>query len=302
MIFRWNSANLPPAIRRLDVPAPPEWANRRILHLTDLHLTPNSGEAERIVRGLTGVSCDILVITGDILEHAEALPELKKVLDAIACSGPRFAVLGNHDLVGDRHYVPNELHPAIEFMKVQAVRVLSRFFGRIKEARPVRRDDEAEQIRSAVESVGVRVLHNESMPVADFKDAWIVGVADPYSGHDDVPGALQELPTSTRPLALIHAPGPAPELIAAGAFLVLSGHTHGNQVYLPGMDRLFGFGGKDWRPRYGIFEQPGGVVVVSGGAGHLVPLRVNVPPEAWLIDLVPMTARTTKQSIAVATR
>jgi predicted MPP superfamily phosphohydrolase len=268
------------------VAAPLAWAGKRILHLTDLHLIPHSRETKRIRAGIEGIRCDVIAITGDILEHEDSLGDLKQILEGVECDGPKIAVLGNHDLHGDRGFRIYGHHPAVEFVRGRVCITLANRLKRYAEERPERRPDEAERIRAAIESIGIPVLMNQAAPIVNWNDAWVLGLNDPYSGADDLTSALLDLPSGARPLGLVHAPGPAPAMVRAGAFLVLSGHTHGNQVYLPGTDSLMRLGAQDWQPRYGVFRQPGGTIIVSSGAGHLLPIRIACPPEVWVADLV----------------
>jgi len=95
-------------------------------------------------------------------------------------------------------------------------------------------------VRTALERHGYEVLRNHTT-VAHVRGAplALVGVDDPVTRHDDLDAAFAGAPAKTTKLVLCHAPDRAPDLAKRGADLVLSGHTHGGQIYIPGItDRL----------------------------------------------------------------
>jgi hypothetical protein len=95
-------------------------------------------------------------------------------------------------------------------------------------------------VRAALERHGYEVLRNHTT-VAHVRGAplALVGVDDPVTRHDDLDAAFAGAPVGMTKLVLCHAPDRAPDLAKRGADLVLSGHTHGGQIYIPGItDRL----------------------------------------------------------------
>jgi hypothetical protein len=95
-------------------------------------------------------------------------------------------------------------------------------------------------VRSALERNGYEVLRNQTT-VADVRGAPLamVGVDDPVTRHDDLDAAFAGAPTNVTRIALCHAPDRAPALARRGASMVLSGHTHGGQIFIKGItDRL----------------------------------------------------------------
>lgn len=93
---------------------------------------------------------------------------------------------------------------------------------------------------SALERNGYEVLQN-STTVADVRGAplAIVGIDDPVTRHDDLDAAFAGAPAGVTKLVLCHLADRGPALARRGADLVLSGHTHGGQIYVKGItDRL----------------------------------------------------------------
>lgn len=95
-------------------------------------------------------------------------------------------------------------------------------------------------VRAALERNGYEVLRNRTT-IADVRGAPLamVGVDDPVTRHDDLEASFAGAPAGTTKVVLCHSPDKGPELAARGASLVLSGHTHGGQMYVKGItDRL----------------------------------------------------------------
>jgi predicted MPP superfamily phosphohydrolase len=68
-------------LRRLTVPVlAPGARPLRVLHLSDLHMTPGQDKKREWVRSLAALEPDLVVDTGDNLAHVEAVPV---VLDAL---------------------------------------------------------------------------------------------------------------------------------------------------------------------------------------------------------------------------
>jgi uncharacterized protein len=95
-------------------------------------------------------------------------------------------------------------------------------------------------VRGALERNGYEVLRNQTT-IAQVRGAPlpIVGVDDPVTRHDDLDAAFAGAPEELARVVLCHAPDRAPALAQRGADLVLSGHTHGGQIYIKGItDRI----------------------------------------------------------------
>ena len=115
---------------------------------------------------------------------------------------------------------------------------------------------------------------------------WIAGVDELWWGHPNLGDALAKIPARSAVILLSHNPDFAEDDPNPRIGLILSGHTHGGQMYAPGL-------GCSWLPskygmkyRQGLVEGPASMVYVSRGIGEAgVPLRVNVPPEICLLTL-----------------
>lgn len=109
-------------------------------------------------------------------------------------------------------------------------------------------------VTSALERNGYEVLRNQTT-VATVRGAPLamVGVDDPVTRHDDLDLAFAGAPRGVSRIVLCHAPDRAPAIAARGADLVMSGHTHGGQIYFKGItDRLMKRAGLNFRR--GMYE------------------------------------------------
>ena len=77
----------------------------RVLHLSDIHMTPSQSRKQEWVRSLADLEPDLVINTGDNLAHLEALPP---VLDAL---GPLLDVPGVFVLGSNDYYAPRVRNP-----------------------------------------------------------------------------------------------------------------------------------------------------------------------------------------------
>ncbi|MDQ3367846.1 MAG: metallophosphoesterase [Myxococcota bacterium] len=109
-------------------------------------------------------------------------------------------------------------------------------------------------MRAALENNGYEVLRNQTT-IAQVRGAplAVVGVDDPVTRHDDLDAAFAGAPPKITRVVLCHAPDRAPNIAERGADLVLSGHTHGGQMYVKGItDRIMKKIGLNYRR--GMYE------------------------------------------------
>ena len=115
---------------------------------------------------------------------------------------------------------------------------------------------------------------------------WLAGVDDLLWGQPNLKKALKDIPDDDSVVLLSHNPDLAEVYPDERVDLILSGHTHGGQIYLPGL-------GAGWLPsmygqKYcsGLVQGPASQVFVSRGLGESgIPLRMNCPPEINLLTL-----------------
>lgn len=138
------------------------------------------------------------------------------------------------------------------------------------------------------ETKKVRLLRNEIHTIKRNRGALsIIGVEDYLTSTPKLPSFIpQDHPT----LLLAHNPDYASELIEQKKFKfagALCGHTHGGQIRIPGLGPI-ALNISDSRFAEGLTNVGGSFVMTSRGLGVVgIPFRINCPPEAHILNLVP---------------
>jgi len=121
-------------------------------------------------------------------------------------------------------------------------------------------------VAAALEHNGYEVLRNQTT-LAHVRGAPLamVGVDDPVTRHDDLDAAFAGAPAKTTKIVLCHSPDHGPQLAHRHADLVLSGHTHGGQIYVPGItDRVMKRLGLNYRRGWYAMNQRTQLYVTPG--------------------------------------
>lgn len=154
--------------------------------------------------------------------------------------------------------------------------------------------NDAQQVTSTLEQAGVEVLTNQWTEL-EFRGRrlQLVGIDDPYTGHDDVEAATRGMKRDIPTIAMSHVGEAADELWAHGANLVLSGHTHSGQFTVGEFHRFsLGTLGKH-RYIHGLYgcraeaSQPGALYVSAGIGSSRISARFGdrARPEVAVFDL-----------------
>jgi predicted MPP superfamily phosphohydrolase len=218
-----------------------------ILHLSDLHADMSAEAMLRASAIIADLSYDLCVLTGDYRGQT---------------FGPYLPCL-------------QAMRDLLDAMRGDAYGVLGNH----------------DTIRMApdLERMGVRILLNEHVEIErEGASIFLAGVDDAHFYRvDNLEKAATGVPEGAFSILLSHTPEIYRQAAHAGFDLMLSGHTHGGQICLPGgvpltlessLPRRMGRGG--WR--YG--EMAG---YTSAGCGAcVVPVRFNCPPEITLHRLV----------------
>jgi predicted MPP superfamily phosphohydrolase len=137
---------------------------------------------------------------------------------------------------------------------------------------------------SALTSAGVTPLVNRSVTLRrGGSRIALVGVDDLWSPQGPDFSLLREHPGEFR-ICLCHQPQGWRAARAAGAHVMLAGHTHGGQIAFP--TRNLNVARLTTRYIAGPYTRDGATLYVSRGIGvGAVPLRVGSPPELDVITL-----------------
>jgi uncharacterized protein len=243
----------------------PAWEGVRIAHLSDLHIQrafPGTALAPTIDL-LRDLLPDIIVLTGDyVVEHHEdkeirmqECVEALRVLPQIAKLGSEgvFASFGNHDFPAEPNSKTNVY--------------------------------EDPDVKTWQEAKIHPLLNNVVMLTKGREKIYIGGLRSMVMRPTDPVALLQPLPRDATKLLLWHEPDGAPEAAKAGASLMLSGHTHGGQIIVPGYGPLLHPKGGEYYS-HGLFNVGQMPLYVTRGIGLLPPLlRIGCPPEVTLLTL-----------------
>ena len=187
-------------------------------------------------------------------------------------------------LTGDyRALTHGPVEPAIEWMGELAGGLRQPIYG-------VLGNHDSVTMLPALEQMGIRMLINEHVLIERGTERFcLVGIDDAhYFRVDNIEKAAQDIPSETVSILLSHTPEIYRQAAHAGFDLMLSGHTHGGQICLPGGIPIT----LDARcPRYmgaGPWDYKGMRGYTSVGTGtSIVNVRLNCPPEVTLHRLRP---------------
>jgi uncharacterized protein len=270
-------------LRCATMPVLPEGAAPlRVLHLSDVHLTPHQSRKQEWVRSLADLEPDLVVNTGDNLAHLDALPA---VLDSL---GPLLDVPGVFVLGSNDYFAPTLRNPLRYLLPDDGSR-------NTQSAKLP-----WQELKDAYTDAGWLDLTNRraASTVGDLTIAW-AGVDDPHLAYDDLVavGGPADSSADLR-VGIAHAPylRVLDQYAADGYDAIFCGHTHGGQVCLPLKGALVT--NCDLEParakglhRHPADSRPGDPgsswLHVSAGVGTspYAPLRVACRPEATLLTL-----------------
>ncbi|MBP7971820.1 MAG: metallophosphoesterase [Candidatus Nanopelagicales bacterium] len=247
----------------------------RILHLSDMHLTPRQRHKQDWVSSLAALEPDLVIGTGDFLGHKDAVGSVITALGPLL-DLPGLFVFGSND-----YFAPSIGNP------------LGYLRGPSDHPRHDRPELPWRDLAAALVACGWTDLSNRR---AELKVAGRLidarGVDDPHIDRDRyelIAGPFD--PAADVRLGVAHAPylRVLDAMAADGADLIVAGHTHGGQVCLPGYGALVTNCDLDRSRAKGLSKHQDAWLHVSAGIGTnpYTPIRVACPPEATLMTLVP---------------
>jgi predicted MPP superfamily phosphohydrolase len=239
---------------------PPQLAGLRLVQVSDVHHGPwlSLDYVRHVVRATNALNPDVILLTGDyVYESWRYVEPVTEVLGGLRARLGTVAVLGNHDWY-------------------EGGRCVLQAFARnnlplIDNSRVFIRPD-----RTLVGTAGEGLC--------------IAGVGDLWEGAPDYHAALSGLPRAMPRLLLSHNPDSAedPKFVTGNyrVDLMISGHTHGGQVWVPGVGTPIVPSRFGQKYASGLVKGPACDVFVSKGVGVSgLPVRFGVPPEIVVFDL-----------------
>jgi predicted MPP superfamily phosphohydrolase len=262
-------------LRTVEVPLlPPGHDPLKVLHLSDIHMTPGQRVKQDWLRGLAALEPDLVVNTGDNLAHRDAVPVVTDCLGELL-DVPGVFVFGSND-----YYVPTLRNP---------VRYLLPDTGKRHVDKP---QLPWPDLRDRYAAAGWLDLTNrlDTLKVGRTSFAF-AGVDDPHLRMDrlDLVAGPADAGADVR-LAVTHAPylRVLDQFARDGYDVIFAGHTHGGQLCLPGKGALVTNCDLDTDRAKGLHRHGDAWLHVSAGLGTspYAPIRFCCRPEATLLTLI----------------
>ena len=217
-----------------------------IVQLSDLHVEMNAAAMERVVDLLDEARFDVCVLTGDY----------------------RGGTNGRYDttLTG--------MARVRESLKSPIYGVLG--------------DHDTICMVPGLEAMGIRMLLNESVIIErSGQRIHLGGIGDAhFYGMENIEKAAAAIPHDEFSILISHTPEVYRQAVHIGFNVLLSGHTHGGQICLPGGIPITLNSALPRSMGSGAWKYHGMIGYTSVGAGSsVVPVRFNCPPEITLHHL-----------------
>ena len=248
----------------------------KILHFSDLHLTPNKKREIADIKSFIDLSPDLVISTGDFLAHKDAVKTVVSALDQLL-ELPGLFVFGSND-----YYAPQFKNP---------FSYLRKDFGERKLGNKLPWQSLQKQL---VKRGWQDLNHNKVKLRVNGVVIEARGTDDAHLELDDYRKVEGEVSKSADfAIGVTHAP--YERVLAARAQdkldLIFAGHTHGGQIRFPWI------GGsksittncdlENWRSRgiTKVNDEPWLNVSAGMGMSPFAPIRFACPPEVSLIIL-----------------
>ena len=201
---------------------PSELEGLRIVHISDLHVHHRARRFDRLAEKLAALPCDLAMFTGDYMtfSHHEqaAVQVMAQLVDAVQPRHGRFGIFGNHD--------SPEIKPLLQNLPIQWLN-----------------NDAARHPELPLDLLGVDTTEDR---VSDPFRALTRAMEEDYRAYPmssrcervRTPAKASADPQRWR-ILLSHIPNLLPIASDMGVGLMLSGHTHGGQIRLPGIGPVY---------------------------------------------------------------
>ena len=225
---------------------PPHFDGFTLLHISDMHVDMNEAAMRRLVELVADLHYDVCVLTGDY--RGKTFGPFEATLDGVS-------------------------------------RVRAHLKGPVY---GVLGNHDTIQMVPGLEAMGIRMLLNESEAIVrDGQRIYLAGIDDAHFFRvDNIEKAASQIPDGEFSILLSHTPEIYRQAAHADFNLLLSGHTHGGQICLPGSIPITLDSVLPRRMGSGAWQYHDMIGYTSVGAGSsVVAVRFNCPPEITLHHL-----------------
>ncbi len=226
----------------------------RILHITDSHLGiyKQVAHIEEVLTSAREHNPDLILMTGDIADRLELLPETLRLVSDFGAPYGVFGIPGNHE-----------------------------YYRGIEQFKQIHKDSPVPLLIDTGQMLNI-----------DGQKLYIAGADDPRSMSGDyvktlntsINKSLEGSTSDSFKILMSHRPEGLDRAAELGVDLVLSGHTHGGQMGVGGRSFFENF--MPDRYLWGEYSVDKTQMYVSSGIGHWFPFRLACPTEAPIIKLV----------------
>ena len=245
----------------------------RVLHISDLHITPAQTRKINWVKSLAKLEPDFVVGTGDFLAHQLAVPAVVEAMNGLM-DLPGAFVLGSND-----YYAPTFKNPLMYFNTAREIHVKG-------SALPT-----ADLVEELTDAGWLDLNNNQSITEIKGLKFHFRGTDDPHIKRDNYAAVAGPFEANAFAFGVTHAPyrRVLQSFETDKADLVLAGHTHGGQICLPFYGALVTNCDLPQRKAKGLssFGESEMPLHVSAGVGTspFAQIRIACRPEATLLTL-----------------
>ena len=264
-------------VREATLPLLPKGSKEiRVLHFSDLHLTPGRKKEIADIKSFIKLKPDLVISTGDFLAHKDAVNTAISALDEVL-DLPGLFVFGSND-----YYAPRFKNPFTYLKQDNGERKLGAKL-------PI------ENFRKLLTKRGwIDLNHGKEIIKVNGVKIEARGTDDAHLELDDY-NLVSGAPKKGIDLAIGVTHAPYERVLAAMANdkldLIFAGHTHGGQVRLPWFGESKALTTncdlETWRSRgvTKVNDEPWLNVSAGMGTSPFARIRVASPPEVSLITL-----------------
>ena len=256
---------------------PPGSPDIRVLHFSDLHLTPRRKREIADIKSFISLKPDLVISTGDFLAHRDAVPVVLEALDELL-NLPGLYVFGSND-----YYEPSFKNPFKYLMKDNGTRKLGK-------------DLPWQELDRSLSQRGWKNV-NTSKVTFSVKEILVEarGTDDAHLGLDNYSVVKGDVnPNAQISFGITHAPYSRVlnSMTADNLDVIFAGHTHGGQIRIPWIDESKALTTNCdlplWRSRglTKVDSEPWLNISAGMGTSPYAKFRLFCPPEVTLIKLV----------------